>query len=171
MAIVIERMSLNNIEDIYNFEVKNKTFFEKGLPPRPEGYFEFCSFKMMMLEILEEQSDGTCHMHLIRDSEGKMIGRINLYSVSKGKVIEAELGYRIGEKEQGKGYASESVKLILQEAFNVYGLTCIKAGTSTENIGSQKVLEKNGFKRVGEEKKVMKVNGKWVDGLLFKKMI
>ncbi|WP_374700077.1 GNAT family N-acetyltransferase [Fusibacter sp. 3D3] len=32
---------------------------------------------------------------------------------------------------------------------------------------SQRVLEKNGFKQIGEEKKVMKVNGKWVDGFLY----
>jgi len=171
MTIMIERMSLNNIKDIFNFEVENKIFFDKGLPPRPEGYFEFSSFKMIMLEILEEQSDGTCHMHLIRDNNGKMIGRINLHSITGDKDKAAELGYRIGEKEQGKGYASESVNLLLQKAFHDYGLACIKAGTSTENIGSQKVLEKNGFKQVGEEKKVMKVNGKWVDGLLFEKLI
>lgn len=171
MTIEIERMSLNNIEDIYNFEVENKMFFEQGLPPRPKGYFEFGSFKMMMLEILEEQSDGTCHMHLIRDTNGEMIGRINLHSITKGKVKAAELGYRIGQKEQGKGYASKSVNLLLQKAFDDYGLTCLKAGTSTENIGSQKVLEKNGFKRIGEEKKVMKVNGRWIDGLLFEKLI
>ncbi|MBI9011524.1 MAG: GNAT family N-acetyltransferase [Clostridiales bacterium] len=171
MTIEIERMSLNNLEDIYNFEVENKTFFEKGLSPRPEGYFEFCSFKMMMLEILKEQSEGTCHMHLIRDSYGKMIGRINLHSITKGKVIEAELGYRIGENEQGKGYATEAIKLILEKAAAKYGITCIKAGTSTENIGSRKILEKNGFKWIGEEKKVMKVNGRWIDGLLFEKQL
>jgi len=161
-------MSLNNLKDIYNFEIENKTFFEKGLPPRPEGYFEFSSFKVMMLEILEEQSDGACHMHIIRDSDGTVIGRINLHSITTGKVTEAELGYRIGEKEQGKGYASASVDLILQKAFLDYGITSIKAGTSTENIGSRKVLEKNGFNLVGEEKKVMKINGRWLDGLLFK---
>jgi len=47
-------------------------------------------------------------MHLIRDSQGVMVGRINL-SVLKGNRKTAELGYRIGENVTNLGYASEAV--------------------------------------------------------------
>ena len=123
-----------------------------------------------MNEIIEEQLRGECHMHIIRSGSGDMVGRVNLHSIEGEKVRKAELGYRIGEKDQGKGYASEAVKLVVKQGFEKYGLTKIEAGTSAENMGSQKVLEKNGFKLVGKEGKVMKINDKWVDGLLYEKL-
>lgn len=49
---------------------------------------------------------------------------------------------------------------MVKQGFEKYGLSKIEAGTSTENIGLQKVLEKNGFRLVGKEDEIMKVNGK-----------
>ncbi len=69
--------------------------------------------------------------------------------------------------EQGKGYASQAIHLILKEAFEHYKVSEVIAGTSKKNIASQRVLEKNGFVKVGEEEKIMKVNGQWVDGILY----
>lgn len=108
-------------------------------------------------------------MYLIRDDSGMMVGRINLHSIKKGNEKVAELGYRIGQDFQGRGIASKAVELVLEEGFEKHGLLKIEAGTSTINIGSQRVLEKNGFKRVAEEKKVMKVNDKWLNGYLYER--
>jgi RimJ/RimL family protein N-acetyltransferase len=44
----------------------------------------------------------------------------------------------------------------------------LKQGHQQKNIGSQKVLENNGFKKITKEEKVMKINGEWVDGYLYK---
>lgn len=169
MSINIELIHLDNIKDVFDFEVENKEFFERTLPPRPEGYFNFNEFKNIMIEILEEQSRGECYMHIIRDQSGCVVGRINFHSVEGISHQEAELGYRIGELDQGKGYASEAVKLAAEKVFSDYGIKTIKAGTSTKNGGSQRVLEKNGFLLIGKEDKVMKVNGQWVNGLLYEK--
>ena len=169
MNIKIELTTFENIRDIYEFEVENRKYFESVLPPRPEKYFDFGTFETIMKEIIEEQLRGECYMHIIRDYTGKVVGRVNLHSIDVNQVKKAELGYRIGEKNQGKGYASEAVKLVVKQGFEKYGLIKIEAGTSTENIGSQKVIEKNGFIWVSKEEKVMKINNKWVDGLLYEK--
>ncbi len=161
-------MSLENLKEIYDFEVENRLYFETILPPRPAGYFNFESFKILMNEILEEQACGDIYMCIVLDSAGKILGRVNLSSIDR-KVKRAEIGYRISEKEQGNGYASESVKIVIEKGIEKFGLELIEAGTSTINLGSQRVLTKNGFGLVGEEEKVMKVNGEWIDGLLFEK--
>lgn len=170
MSIRIENINIKNIEDIYEFELENREYFESVLPPRPEGYFEIERFEEIMKELIEEQLSGKCYMHIIRDDSGKIVGRVNLHSIEGEHVRKAELGYRIGKEYQGKGYASKAVKQVIEQGFTKYGLTKIEAGTSTENIGSQIVLLKNGFTLVGSEKKVMKINDKWVDGLLYSRV-
>lgn len=169
MNLKLEQMDENNLKEIFDFEYENRSFFESLLPPRPEGYYDFESFEALMKEIMIEQQRGECHMCIVRDVLGKVVGRVNLHSIRDENGRKAELGYRIGKYEQGKGYASEAVRLILEEGINKFRLSVIEAGAASGNLASQKVLQKNGFDQVGFEKAVMKVNGEWVDGVLFEK--
>ncbi|MGE5591524.1 MAG: GNAT family N-acetyltransferase [Bacillota bacterium] len=64
----------------------------------------------------------------------------------------AEVGYRIAKRHNGKGYATQALKLILDDAFGKYGLHAVEANTTPDNIGSQIVLIKNGFELVGRSR-------------------
>ena len=139
--ISLELMSEENSLDVYSFEKENKEYFEQNLPPRPGDYFNPEGFKEITRELLTEQTNRDVYMHLIRDSQGVMVGRINL-SVLESDRKTAELGYRIGENVTNLGYASEAVKLVLEKAFTTYGLNRIIAGAETDNLASQRVLLK-----------------------------
>ena len=142
--ISLELMSEENSIDIYYFEIENREYFELSLPPRPVHYFDLEGFKEITRELLREQENHDVYMHLIRDAQGTMVGRINL-SVLEDDRKTAELGYRIGENVTNLGYASEAVKLVLEKAYTTYGLHKIIAGTAMDNLISQRVLLKNGF--------------------------
>ena len=81
--ISLELMSQENSIDIYSFEKENQKYFEQDLLPRPINYFDLESFKEITRELLTEQRNPDIYMHLIRDSQGVMVGRINL-SVLEG---------------------------------------------------------------------------------------
>ena len=58
------------------------------------------------------------------------------------------------EEFQGNGYATEAVKLALKWAFDHPGIIAVEAETDPDNVASQKVLNKCGFKsngKIGEE--------------------
>lgn len=74
-------------------------------------------------------------------------------------------------EEQGKGYATSAVKLVLDETVNKLKLHRIEAGTSPDNIGLQIVLIKKGFQFVGRNSKYIYQNGKWQDSLNFEKIL
>lgn len=166
--LMIEILDKSNIDEVYKFEVDNKEYFEETLLARPQGYFEMESYLEIMKEIIDEQNKGLCHMHIIRDEEGKMIGRINLSSFKddNDQLIWA-LGYRMDQNENGKGYCSKAVKEVLELAKEEYKIKKIMAGTSTRNKGSQRVLEKNGFEYVETIKDDMEINGDMVDTMLY----
>ena len=142
--ISLELLSEENSIDVYAFEKENREYFERNLPPRPANYFDPEGFKEITRELLREQENHNIYMHIIRDVQGVMVGRINL-SVLENDQKTAELGYRIGENVTNLGYASEAVKLVLDKAFHTYGLNRIIAGTATDNLASKRVLLKNGF--------------------------
>ena len=164
--ISLELLSEENSLDVYFFEKENRKYFERNLPPRPANYFDLEEFKEITRELLREQENHDVYMHLIRDSQGVMVGRINL-SVLGNDRKTAELGYRIGENVTNLGYASEAVKLVLERAFHTYGLNRIIAGTATDNLASKRVLLKNGFTFIRNIENDLQMNNGWVDTAVF----
>ena len=164
--ISLELLSKENSLDIYFFEKENREYFERNLPPRPANYFDLEVFKEITRELLREQENHDVYMHLIRDAQGVMVGRINL-SVLENNRKTAELGYRIGENVSNLGYASEAVKLVLEKAFTTYGFNRIIAETATGNLASQRVLLKNGFifSRVIEND--LQIHNEWIHTAVF----
>ena len=164
--ISLELLSEENSLDVYFFEKENREYFERNLPPRPANYFDLEGFKEITRELLREQENHDVYMHLIRDAQGVMVGRINLSVLGKDRKT-AELGYRIGENVTNLGYASEAVKLVLEKAFTTYGFNRIIAGTATDNLASQRVLLKNCFifSRVIEND--LQIHNEWVHTAVF----
>ncbi|WP_454388481.1 GNAT family N-acetyltransferase [Streptococcus sp. Marseille-Q8145] len=164
--ISLELLSEENSIDVYAFEKENREYFERNLPPRPANYFDSEGFKEITRELLTEQENHDVYMHLIRDSQGRMVGRINL-SVLGSDRKTAELGYRIGENVTNLGYASEAVKLVLEKAFITYGFNRIIAGTATDNLASQRVLLKNGFIFSRMIENDLHIHNEWVHTAVF----
>jgi len=164
--IRLELLSEENSIDVYSFEKENREYFERNLPPRPGNYFDPEGFKEITRELLTEQTNRDVYMHLIRDSQGAMVGRINL-SVLENDQKTAELGYRIGENYTNLGYASEAVKLVLDKAFHTYGLNKIVAGTATDNLASKRVLLKNGFTFSKIIENDLQIHNEWVHTAVF----
>ena len=164
----ITLLESKDARELFEFERRNKDFFELCLPPREERYHSLDGVKNIIGELLEEHKRDLSHMYLIWDGKNNLIGRVNIFDIEDHS---AEIGYRIGEGYQGMGYASKAVKLICREAFDRHNIKTLLAGTSTKNYASQKVLMKNSFTLIDEVEEVMEINGILEDGLLFQKTV
>ena len=60
---------------------------------------------------------------------------------------------------------------VADDAFGPLGLHRLEAGTLVDNIGSQRVLEKNGFTRIGIAPRYLRIGGAWQDHLLFQRTV
>ena len=132
---------------------------------------EIDNFKTIVKGVIEEQGKGLLYMYLIIDNCGKIIGRVNLLAIIRGTLNKAELGYRMGEKNQGKGHGTNAVRLVLDQAVKNHKLHRIEAGTSPNNRGSQVVLINNGFQFAGRYNEYIYQNGKWNDSINFEKIL
>jgi RimJ/RimL family protein N-acetyltransferase len=75
--------------------------------------------------------------------DGEVVGDIMSWPVENGR----EVGYWIGRNHWGKGIATAALRLLLDE-IDERPLT---AHVAIANIGSQRVVEKCGFVRLGRE--------------------
>ncbi|QQR86087.1 MAG: GNAT family N-acetyltransferase [Flavobacteriales bacterium] len=77
----------------------------------------------------------------IETVDGTWVGRCSLRRLSDGTVL---MGYRLLREHWRRGYASEAVRLMLDQAFSVHELPFVASKVARENIASQRVVAKNG---------------------------
>lgn len=89
----------------------------------------------------------------------QVVGSIGIFRQGNIHFRTAELGYYIGEEFWGKGIMTEAVRLACKHVFNNTDIVRIYAEPFAENIGSCRVLEKNGFVLEGIMRKNAFKNG------------
>jgi RimJ/RimL family protein N-acetyltransferase len=84
---------------------------------------------------------------LVPRAHGRLIGTAGFYG-PPDEAGEVTIGYGMVEPEWGRGYGTQAVAGLIAISRMHGGVTTINADTDLDNIGSQRVLEKNGFERV-----------------------
>jgi ribosomal-protein-alanine N-acetyltransferase len=141
----LERLRLDHAPSLLAFERENRSYFAASIPDRGDAYF--ADFDARHHELLAEQTAGLHHFHVLVDSAGAVLGRVNLIDVADGI---AELGYRIAEHAAGRGLATAAVREVCALAFSEYGLSTLRARTTRDNAGSRAVLARTGFLPAGD---------------------
>lgn len=77
--------------------------------------------------------------------ERQPIGAIGVFPQTGIHCKSAELGYWISEMHWGKGWITESIRLVIPYAFSTWDIHRIFARPFSNNPGSRKALEKAGF--------------------------
>ncbi len=91
---------------------------------------------------------------------GQFCGVIGLTGQSDVYKKTAEIGYWIGEPFWNKGIATTAVKLVTRYGLQSLDFVRIHTGVFEYNIGSMRVLEKNGYEKEGVFKKSIFKNEK-----------
>ncbi|RUL47279.1 GNAT family N-acetyltransferase [Lysinibacillus antri] len=149
MEITLELLNRDDFEKLYEFELENRAYFEEMVPSRGEDYYHLDTFIKNNNALLIEQAQGISYLYLIKDLNGVIVGRTNLVDIDKAQG-SGHVGYRVGKAYTGKGIANNALALLLEKTYQL-GIKQIFAKTTTHNIASQRVLEKNGFSHIQTE--------------------
>ncbi|MFF1465636.1 GNAT family N-acetyltransferase [Streptomyces sp. NPDC058330] len=137
---MLQRLRADHAPALLAFERENRAYFAAFVPDRGDVYFT--GFDARHAELLAEQAAGAHHFHVLADTSGAVLGRVNLVDVADGS---AELGYRIAERAAGQGLATSAVREVCGLARSRYGLRSLRAVTTVDNPASQAVLGRAGF--------------------------
>jgi len=80
---------------------------------------------------------------------------------------QCELGCTLSKKQQGKGFATEAMKITIDYLFNTLNKHRITASVDPENENSIRLLERLNFRKEAHLKESLLINGKWVDDVQF----
>jgi [ribosomal protein S5]-alanine N-acetyltransferase len=113
------------------------------------------------------QKRETAFAWAILDETGRHIGFSEIDNIQWRRRL-ASTGTLIGDKAAWrKGYGTDSMRVRTHFAFEILGLHRLASGTRTDNIASQRALEKVGYKREGVARKAHFWGGQWYDIALY----
>jgi RimJ/RimL family protein N-acetyltransferase len=131
----------NNIEDVYDF-IKNRISSEIN---KAETWYQLA---------------------IVCKKENKLIGDIGIHFMDK-ESKQVEIGFTLDKNWQGKGYATEALKTVIEYLFQNLNKHRIIASVDPRNINSMRLLERLGFRKEAHFKKSLFFNGEWVDEVIY----
>ncbi|ADI00144.1 GNAT family N-acetyltransferase [Salisediminibacterium selenitireducens] len=167
MTIQLTALRKDDARDLLAFETENRAYFERSVPGRGEAYYNPETFAVRHQALLDEQDRGEGYFYLIRDGEGAIIGRINAFDLDGDS---CSVGYRVAEAHTGKGVAKEAMRQFLISLCE-HGFRQVLAKTLADNIPSQRILQKNGFKKTGTGDEGGLLNGEYIVFMYFKRQL
>lgn len=114
---------------------------------------------------LEENSQ----LNLAVVLNGKVIGDISVWHTGMKQTVE--IGFVFNQNFSGEGYAKESVKAVLRELFEKYGIHRIQANLDARNISSAKLCNSVGMRQEAHFIQDYWNKGEWTDSYVYGMLI
>ncbi len=147
--------------------------FEEWGNSRDALWGPFQRFQMDHLPLLREafqqtgllkRESGVLLIETTKDQRVVGYARYTMLELPDADLPYPEIGFGIPEvNAQGKGYAREGVRLLVEYLFMGYPVERVAAFTDNENKPAQRVMERVGFQREGVLRQAMFRDGQWRD--------
>ena len=159
--LILRPLAISDLAQIHHLHSLPQTdqFNALGIPENIEVTREIIE---NWLEKWQETPISNCTFVIEKKEAHEFIGLFGL-KIGAAKYKRAEIWYKLLPDCWGQGYATESVKRILDFAFGELGLHRVEAGCAVENHASIRVLEKVGMSREGRKRKVLPLKTGWSD--------
>ena len=145
----------------------NRDYLAPWEPLRADGYFTEAGQRAAIEQALTEHEQGRNLPCVILDEGTGIVGRITLNGIVRGAFQSCSVGYWVSHAVTGRGVATAALREIIGVAFGELGLHRIQGETLPDNLASQRVLQRNGFARIGMAPAYLKIAGRWQDCILY----
>lgn len=144
--ISLRILTLKDAPAIFELVDRNRSFLRKFLPwvdynTTVEDSKQFIRERLRLFK--KDLGFSLCIMY-----QGKIVGTIGLHYIDKGD-SKTEIGYWLVKNQQGKGIMHRSCWALINYCFTHLKLHRIEIRSAADNIASQRVIKRLGFKKEG----------------------
>jgi ribosomal-protein-alanine N-acetyltransferase len=174
IAAMIEQVELRPVqpsdaEVLARLFTQQREFLAPFDPDRPEHFYTVAGQRVELEQSVIHRDADLRHRFLIL-LDGTEVGVLSISNLVRGPFQSANIGYWVAQEVNGRGVGTRAVGEACRWAFGPGGLHRLEAGTLTDNIASQRVLERNGFERIGLAPRYLHIAGRWRDHILFQRI-
>lgn len=163
IRLLIRPITIDDKNEIFEYRRDKETNKYQGwIPESIEDVKVFISKVSNQINVPE-----TWFQFVIVDKETqKIIGDLGIHFIdSKNK--QAEIGCTLNKDFQNKGFATESVKKVIDYLFNELNKHRIITSIDPDNKNSIRLVERVGFRKEAHFIESLFMNGEWGDELIY----
>ncbi|MFF3307427.1 GNAT family N-acetyltransferase [Streptomyces sp. NPDC002952] len=147
---------------------RDKQAYVRWLPARPTEFYTPDGQASVIASLLASHAQGLAWPGVVV-SEGNVIGQVTISSILRGPFQKGFLGYWVSSLHQGLGHTGRAVGLALRVAEDELDLHRLEAHTQLENLASQAILRKHGFRAWGIAHEHFYADGAWRDEMFWER--
>jgi RimJ/RimL family protein N-acetyltransferase len=133
---------------------------------RPASRDEARGFIASQQQASLELPDSWLQFAIRLSGDGALVGDLGLHIPAEGDG-SYEFGVTIAPAHQGKGYAREAVRALLDWLFRTLGARRVHASIDPRNVASAALLRSLGMRQEAHFRESLKVRDEWVDDVIF----
>ncbi|EPJ46481.1 MAG: hypothetical protein OFPII_20240 [Osedax symbiont Rs1] len=171
--VVADKLSLqllmqSDAEELFNLIDQNRSYLQQWMvwPPATKSADDTNKFIKACLIGLAENTEMACGIKY----HGQLIGVIT-YNVIDTQLKKVIIGYWISAEYQGRGIVTKSCRCLIDYAFTTLAMQKIEIRTASENLASQKICERLGFKLEGSIRNSENLHGNIVSHHIYGLMV
>jgi ribosomal-protein-alanine N-acetyltransferase len=119
-------------------------------------------YTQMLRSLRRQARDGSALPFAIT-YDGRLVGQLTVGNVVRGAFNSAYVGYWVDEAIAGQGVMPTALALVVDHCFGPARLHRIEANIRPENVASQRVVEKLGFREEGVHQRYLAIDGAYRD--------
>jgi ribosomal-protein-alanine N-acetyltransferase len=155
-AVYLFAPSKDSAEDFISMTSANQSFHSPWVYPATDAK----RYRAYLDRLENGYAYGFC---VARNEDDTLIGVININDPIMGGFRSASLGYYGSAPYSGRGYMTEGLALVLDQAFTTLDLHRLEANVQPDNAASVALINRLGFRKEGFSPAFLKVGGVWRD--------
>ena len=162
--LLLRRVTHADVNEI--FELNSNSEVMKYIPrPLLTSNAESLEYIDTRIDAMIAANEGINWGVTLRDNP-VLIGTAGIYRLQP-EHHRCEIGYKLLPRYQGKGIITETIKLMLDYAFDQLRMHSVEAVIDPANIASERVLQKNGFVKEAHFIENEYYNGIYYDSVIY----
>ncbi len=163
----LEELAPGHAAEYLAYRVRNRAHLERWEPATDPGAFTAAYQAHEIATSLTLARAGESVRFVAFEKRGtEIVASINLWSIRRGISQSAVLGYSVGATYEGRGFATESARAVVDFAFSTLGLHRVETSYQPVNERSGRVLRKLGFVVEGYARDYLFLDNAWRDAVL-----
>lgn len=148
--------------DLLAYNERNRLFHKDSMPKRDDDFFTLDNSKYILEEELKKSKNGNFYrFYIFQKGNKNIIGDISMYDIKYGNIASAFIGIKIDKDYTQQGIASEVIENIISYAKYELDLHSLRVTILEENLVSQKLFTKFGFKFDGKVRDLFLAEDGW----------
>ncbi len=158
---ILRPIELNDNNEIFSYRSDTETNkFQGWIPKTLQDVNDFISKNPTEFN----KSETWFQLVIIEKGNNSIIGDVGVHFIDNH---QCEIGCTLRKNSHGKGFATETLKAVIDFLFNVLDKHRIVGSIDPQNTSSIKLLERLGFRKEAHFHKSLLVNGEWVDDIVY----